>query len=420
MAFLQLLCQISIQLLIIRHLGIGVKADIYFISQAIPYFFGAIVSSSLQNLWLPKFSIIINNLKKLEKAQNIAQAQSIILSFVATLLFAFFIYYLFPYLYTGPVSEEKNILITCSIMFLLISVINIKINLLICQLRAQSKFFISEIISIVTYVITILFLYFNLDNHGVVFAVFILCVRACLHYLFLAYISNHRILYNFFTHKIIKKEYWNSIAPIIFGSSIYKSMPTIDRHWALHSSLGGVTLLGTGQTIIGALIQILEKMLCIPVIPNFSRLSNKKEFARLRNLYRKKVTEITAIIFIFYLIFTFSKKILVIILENFMHLTIANSTMLVNILNYLFGFAYSSLIIILMSAVYYSIGDLKTPVKISIFSFCFGILLKLIFFKNYGLITLPIINSIYFICNALLLFFFIEKKINSLIVAYNK
>ena len=88
---------------------------------------------------------------------------------------------------------------------------------------------------------------------------------------------------------------WNSIKPLLLGSSIYKTSPIIDRYFASMASSGGLTLVHLAQTAVGVLATVLERSVSTPRIPTVSRLVKDENFIELKRVFRQGVITILLI-----------------------------------------------------------------------------------------------------------------------------
>ena len=76
---MQIVASTFTQFYIIRVIGLGADTDIYIASLAVPAVIAAVITTSLQNVWLPRLSIFSDNLTAWRSEQAIAQGQAALL-----------------------------------------------------------------------------------------------------------------------------------------------------------------------------------------------------------------------------------------------------------------------------------------------------------------------------------------------------
>ena len=410
---LQILGQIIIQILIIRTIGFTNTADIFFISQSIPFFITAVLTSSFQNVWIHKFSSLSHKKEALKNSQISAQTQSlvvvIILSFIVVITQSIWFPLIYP-LATNYQVKQGGFFI---FIFMVIGALNLLTNLLIMQMRAVSNFLKAEIVSLaIIYFIVILMAIF-LPKYSVNFTLLFLLARAIINYLVFMSLCN----WPFFSIKSINhnREVWVMIKHTMLGGAINKTMPIIDKYWAAIGPPGNVTIFNLSQTSIAALIAIFEKMLCIPVIPNFVRLFNKGKYNKIRELFRETILKISALTIFFSFIFFLSHDVIAIFLQWLLKIDRQKTNEILSLCIFFIGYLWAATSIIVLVAVFYSFKDAKTPMLIGIITFIIGFCFKFFLYNKFGLPLLAISNSIYFVMNAVILYLLLEIKLNQLI-----
>jgi len=409
----QIFGQIIIQILIVRSIGFTNTADIFFISQSIPFFITAVLTSSFQNVWIHKFSELSHKTEALKKTQISAQTQSLVVVIVLSFFVVITQYIWFPLIYPHATNYQIKQAGIFIFIFMVIGALNLLTNLLIMQMRAASNFLKAEIFSLaIIYFIVILTVIF-LPKNSAIFALLILLARAIINYLVFMSLCD----WPFFSIKSINhnREVWNMIKHLMLGGAINKTMPIIDKYWAAIGPSGNVTIFNLSQTSIAALVAIFEKMLCIPVVPNFVRLFNKRKYNKIRDLYRETILKISVLTIFFSFIFFLSHDVISIFLQWILKTDQQKTNEILSLCIFFIGYLWAATSIIVLVAVFYSFKDAKTPMLIGISTFAIGFLFKFFFYSKFGLTFLAISNSIYFVMNAVILYFLLEVKLNQLI-----
>ena len=411
LAATQLMCQLLIQLIVIRFLGLGKATDIFFAAQAIPAVVTAILASSLQSVWIPQFSKNINDVKKIKKLQATAHGQVFIVGICLGSLLGFSSPYWLTLAFPGFSSDQINDLIAYTIVFLIVNQLYVHFIIMMCQLRAQSKFISAELVPTIIAGLTVLAIWKFLPIYGLAAVLLILLLRGFFVLVFISILAGGMRI-SFFGK--IEAKTWQMLQPLIAGNSVYKTMPIVDRYWASMSPAGGLTLFNTGQSVMTSIVGIFEKMLCVPIIPQFSRYVLLGNYEALSKLYKKALIKVLLLTLILIFSLLLCKPLFVEIVYNALNVTRAESINLFWIIFNLIGYLFSALCGIILVAVFFALGDFKTSIYIGLFGFLIGILIKYIIFPLYLLQGLALASSFYMIVNISLYYIFLERKINLL------
>jgi putative peptidoglycan lipid II flippase len=411
LAATQLVSQILIQLIVIRFLGLGEATDIFFAAQAIPTVVTAILASSLQSVWIPQFSKNVNDISKIKKLQSTAHGQVFIIGICLGSLLGISSPYWLPLAFPGFSPDQISNLISYTLVFLIINQIYIHFIIMTCQLRAQSKFISAELVPTIFTGFAVLAIWKFLPQYGLAAVLFILFLRGFFILVGISIIAGG-IYFSFFDK--VEKKTWQMLQPLIAGNSVYKTMPIVDRYWASMSPAGGVTLFNTGQSAMTSIVGILEKMLCVPIVPQLSRYALLGNYEALSKLYKKGLIKILFLTLILIFSLYLFKPLFIETTHNILNITRDQSINLFWIFFNLIGYLFSALCGIILVAVFFALGDFKTSIYIGLFGFLIGVLIKYIIFPLYFLQGLALAGSFYMMVNVSLYYIFLERKINLL------
>lgn len=408
-ASVQLIGQMLIQVAVVRAVGLGDEADVFFAAQTIPLLLMAILSSALQSVWLPRFSVSAEKYSELSALRAAAQGQTLILGGIFFLFLSLSVSVWIPLAFPGFNSFQQNKTALFSLVFLFINLLNVQSSTLTVELRATSKLLISELAPMIITMIVVILLFIYLPSLGIVFAVIALLIRAILTYAFLGFLTG------WVTPSLIqgwgRRNEWGMLWPLLAGASVYKTMPVIDRYWASFAPAGGISSLNMAQSIVGSVVAVLEKMFCVPVTPQFSRYIALKQYDTIRWLYKrtlKKIALLTLLASLF--LFLFSNQ-LAFCLEVLMSIDLEHSIKLVTMSQFLLGYLFAAVSGIVLVAVFYALGDSKTPVLIGLIGFLIGIILKWKLFPIIGLNGLVATTSIYLMVNVVMFYICLEQRL---------
>lgn len=409
LAAVQLLGQLLLQIYVIRIFGINSLTDAFFAAQALPLVISGILISTLQSVWLPKFSQSTG--KQLRERLRIAQGQAIVLAgFIITIL-ATTVWLWVPLLFPGFTSYQILTTTKFTFYFLVSSLFSILASVLIFQLRSASHFLLADAIpTLITLLCFFLMLAF-LDKN-ITYALIILGFRSLATYTCLMYV----LRWPFPNFKSCMK-FENTLEltkPQLIGTSVYKTMPIVDRYWASLGNIGSIVTINASQSIMTAMVTVFEKALCIPVIPNFSRLVLQKKYLSLQRGYRLSLLKILATSILITLVMYFFDSKIGLLIQFLLKVTPAQSEAIVSGCFFFTGYLFSALSGIVLVSVFYALEDTLSPIIIGLIGFSIGLLLKYYLFTMFSINGLIASTSIYMLINVVVFFIVIEYKLNQL------
>lgn len=409
LVFIQLLGQFFIQLLIVRYLGLGIEADVYISSQSLSLLFGAIITSTIQSVWMPRFSNIERQ-QGMNEEVSIALTQIGMISIVL-ILFLTFLIHNWVSLFNPGFSEYQNFLYRKFTIISLFSLLFSNISsVLSTVLRSREHFIQSEIIISASVLLTLLIVYFILPFTGVELMLYAFLLRNIIICIYLLWSTQWpKIIFN---NKVFDKGIWIAMLPLLLGAGIFKTSTLIDRYYASQATVGAITILYLAQTLMTNSAMIIERSIAAPLIPKISRLINSNNYIEVKILLNNfLITSAKIVCFILFFVFL-ADQFLAKIISFFLEINISNAKEILNMFLVMGGHFYSAIVGGLIVSIYYSCGDTLTPVLIGLFGFFIGFLLKWILFDSYGIYGLSISNSIYFFSNIAIFLFFFKIKTN--------
>lgn len=409
LAVTQLIGQLLIQLLVIRFLGLGSVTDTFFAAQAIPSIVMGVLASSFQSIWIPQFSKNIIDSNKIKKLQGAAHGQVFIVGICLVCLLGLSAPYWLILVFPGFSEDQMKNLFSYTIIFFIINQLYIHTIISTCQLRAQSRFITAELVPTFITLFAVIAIWIFLPAYGLTAVLLILMLRS-----FFGLFIMMTIIGNISFFEKIEINTWKVLKPLIAGNSVYKTMPIVDRYWASMLPAGGLTLFNTGQSIVTSIVGIFEKMLCVPIIPQFSRYVLVGDYLALSRLYKNtliKIFILSTILVFFLLLF---QPLFIEITSSLLNIKRVESIDLFWIIFNLIGYLFSALCGIVLVAVFYALGDFKTSIYIGLIGFLIGILIKYILFQLYFLQGLALASSSYLLLNVFFYYIFLERKIQLL------
>jgi len=407
---LQLLATVATQLLIIKIVGVGVETDIYIAAQTIPAVLSAIIITALQSVWLPRFSVLVDDFSSWCNEQSVAQGQGLLLG-VGIILFIYLLLpVLMPFIFPGFKEAQIQRALFFSCPLLLAAIFNIQTALLTVALRARNKFIVAELIAMLAATLGMVAVIFFLPGYGLEAVVFITLIRSIIVYLIQMYFASWPL------PSVIKgwqcRSTWKMMKPLLFGSSLYKTSPLVDRYWLSQVSSGGITVYNLAQTVMGMMATILDRMIAMPLAPSFSRYVNELDYEGLKKSYRQGIYRVTVVIILIAILLFLAKPIIMMLLSHILDLEqeVSESIWWISIL--LLGYLHVAVSGTIAVAVFYALSDSKAPVYIGLMGFLVGLILKWHLFDLGGIYGIAIATSCYFLINIMAFDLFVCKKIN--------
>lgn len=408
LVLLQLLTTIATQLIIIRVVGIGSETDAYIAAQTAPSILAAIIVTALQSVWLPRLSIMNDDLSAWRNEQSIAQGQGLLLGAGVILLIYLLLPIVAPLVFPGFNEEQIHRVLLFSYPLLLSVIFNIQTALLTVALRARDRFIVAELIAMVASIVALIAVVALLPQYGLEAVVLINLMRSISIYLIQMYFAKWPL------PSLIKgwqcKATWKMMSPLLFGASLFKTSPLVDRYWLSQASSGGVTVYSLAQTIMSMMSTILERVISMPLIPSFSRYVEAENYKELKKTYYRSLYKVTLVVIMIAFLLVLLKPIFIIMLSEILKLeqSAAGNIWLVCVL--LLGYLHVAVSGAISVAVFYAFGDSRTPVIIGLCGFLLGFLLKWLWFVSNGINGIAIATSVYFMVNVALFFWKIDQK----------
>lgn len=390
--------------------GVGNETDAYIAAQALPAVVFSILVPAFQSVWLPKLAVLDKNYTEWRNQQSIAQSQALLLgggiNIFIWLAKEFWVGLLFP----GFTPNQIELTTALIGPLLLATTFSTQTSLLVIALRARGHLIVGELIPMLATFLSLLLLIKLIPSYGIESAAWVAEARAILVFLVL-YIVAGRPSFNL-KKGFLETVTWKSMSPILFGSSIYKTSPLIDRYWTSHGLPGAVTIYSLSQYVITAIATLIERTICMPILPSFARYVSSGDYVGLRKTYRKGLKRITVTVLVVLALFLISYPVFIYILQTIFNIKpeIAMGTWVIILL--LAGSLHVAVSGSLAVACFYSMNDTKTPVAIGIKGFILGAILKTLGYILYGLNGLAVATSIYYLINLIMFDYGIRRKIN--------
>jgi putative peptidoglycan lipid II flippase len=398
LAATQLLAAIVTQVLVVALVGPGARTDALIAAQTIPLLLVSVLGAPLVTAWQPRFALAAPDGGRYGAELGRAQGQSLLLTgglaMACGLSAPWWMQWAFPGLEpdAGRLSAHLAQILCIGVP------LNAQSLLLAAAARARDRFVAPELVQASIAVLAALGALWVVPKYDVTGAAWLSTGRAilaCLAMYVVAGRSAPQLI-----AAIRDRESWRTLRPMLAGSSIYKFGPLVDRYWASHAPVGGLTALGLASLAVGSTAQVIERAITVPATPHLAVLAAERRhvdlLSRVRQVLRLNLAMSLGILVAVMLLKPWLVGALGLLKFD---TTIALQVWWFSVL--LTGFLYVASCGSLPVAAFVALGDARTPVAISVVAFVSGVALKSLGFVVGGLPALCLATSIYYVGNLL-------------------
>jgi peptidoglycan biosynthesis protein MviN/MurJ (putative lipid II flippase) len=287
LASLQLAAGLVLQLTVLVMVGAGADTDAWVAAQAVPFVLLSIASVSFQGTWQAPLAVAAVRTDDWMKTQRVVQGQVLLMTggVAAVLSAAAFLWV--PWLFPGLTAAQWALTCVMTHVLLVSVVLNAQSALLTSALRGRNQFLAAEAVAFGGSVAGIVFTVALLAHLGIAAAAWSQLLRALIIFGVLFWIAGRPV--PSLRGAIDDRASWRLSTPLMFGSTLYKTGPIVDRYWTSLAPVGGMTVFNLAQLGMGAVASVLERALCVPAIPALARFAASCDYAGMRHLYRQRL-----------------------------------------------------------------------------------------------------------------------------------
>lgn len=391
---------------VLTQLGPGIESDSLFAGMTIPQLVLAVISGSLMHVLVP---ILAGENE--ERLRHDAWGLLVIVGGLFGLL-AVFCYVTAPWwvplTVPGFDEESKSLTIELTriqIIGMLFAAVN---GVQLATYHARRQFAWAEFTQVLASTFALLLLVWALPLYGVIAAAWISTLRMATQTWLLGYGMGKPIRPDLHSKNI--RQAWKRIKPLLLGSTYYQTDPLVDRFLLSTASSGSLSLYYLAQQLYGAVSQVINKAIAAPMVPLLSKLHKSGDIVGFRNIYLKKISQVSAITIVGMLILTLFGQSILALLIGYGNVSSSNVDNLWWIMLWLGGVFLGSATGQIASSSFYACGDTITPTRISIITYTLYIPSKVIAFNHFGVMGLALTTSLYYIINFSLQIYLLERN----------
>ena len=188
----------------------------------------------------------------------------------------------------------------------------------------------------------------------------------------------------------------------------------VDRFLTSLSNAGDLSLLYIGQQIYSSVNLVISKALSAPTVPRLAQAAKADEWSAFRKIYRQRLLWVLALAVLGSTTLVIAGEPLLRLMIGHGGITAQNLHMLWWIMLALVGLLAGGSAGQVTAAAFYAMGDTKTPTMLFIWTFTIYIPIKMLVFRQYGLIGLALAISAHLILNFFVQLLALERKTSML------
>jgi putative peptidoglycan lipid II flippase len=407
LAACNLILAFGIQAAFLRIFGAGASADAFVAAQAMPTVVFTILGMSLVSVWQPMLAVATGSDRR--RLASLALGQAGLALAAATIVLALTTQLWTPLLFAGFDAETKALTVALG-RPLMLTLLFMGLSALLGGLaRAEGRFIVAEAIPCAASALALGALLPASRIFGVEGAAWIWVLRAAASFLVLwVLLGAPRPSFAADPAKHLARQ---RSAPILFGSSLYKLSPLLDRFLASAAPAGGVALFNLAQMGGNAAATVIDRAVGAPLAPGLAVSWARAECAKFRSTFRLGMAmawlPVIALGLGLLLISPFWHR----LVGGALNLAPDQSAALFQLIIGLLGSIAAAACGAVVVAAFYALGDTRTPMIVGVTGFVFSVALKVAMFQSLGLVGLAWATSIYYLLNLLVMWLLLERKV---------
>lgn len=401
-----ILLAFAIQLYVLITIGPGIETDSYVASQTIPVLIMTVVSMSLVRVLMPLLAPLSPQ-EHFSTVWSVVIVVTIFFATVAVLLSStstVWVRFVFPGFGVDAVELTTQLVQgqLVAMFFLALAAV------FMASCQARNQFVKIELIQLVTHIAMLAALPFALERYGILSVAWLAALRGFANFILI--LPTARWVGIDGVRWRTAKEVWQRLRPLLFGSSIYKTAPLVDRYLASMAAPGLMSLYSLSQSVYSAGVQVVDRSIVAPAVSQLAKFVAKNRWTDFRRLWISRLLIVSLLVSISSLaVFLFGQDVLPLIIAykgfEFSHIHIL-WILLVSFAGYGVGAVAGQV----LAGSFYAMGDTKTPTYIGTIGFVFGVLAKIAGFFWGGIVGLAIATSLYYLLSTLALLAFLEMR----------
>jgi putative peptidoglycan lipid II flippase len=397
---------------ILSAVGPGSETDALFASMVVPQLLLTVITGSMTQVLVPLLTI--EDKEDFQKeAWNFFQGIGFVFFVLAVLLFGTATIWT-PWIVPGFDFETR--LLTISLVRVqLVGMVFMALNgVAWSAYHSRQKFVWAEMSAVLGTLGGFFLLLWGLPRFGIIMAAWAMVVRSALQTLLLLPGLGGYKTPDWKSQTAGKA--WRRLYPLLLGSTFYKTGDLVDRFLASMASAGQLSLLYFASQIYMAGNLILSKAIAAPMVPLLAKRASAREWLLFRRIVNNRFLWTLGITVAVFVCIVFFGGAILTFLFGHGRFTIDEVLTLHWILIAFVGVWIGGALGQILSNGFYAKGNTRTPTKIGVFGFIIGLGMKVAGFLYWGILGIAVGTSLYYVLNAFLLNFVLQKNLNKRIL----
>lgn len=391
---------------VLVELGPGIETDALFASMTVPQLTLAVISGSLMHALVPLLAGESEDRLR-HDAWGFFTLVGGLFGLLAVVLYATAPWWVSL---TVPGFDEAGLALTIDLTRIqLIGMLFAAINgVQWAAYHARQQFVWAEFTPILASVVGLLLLVWALPRFGVIAAAWISTLRLAIQTLLLVPGMGKPVRPDLKSVTILQA--WQRIKPLLLGTAYYKTDPLVDRFMLSMAASGSLSLYYLAQQIYGAVNQVINKAIAVPLVPLLSKLHKAGDSDEFRRAYHRKLLQVSAISVAGLVFVGLLGQGMLDLLIGYGNVSAGNVEELWWIIIWLGGMFVGGAAGQICSSSFYACGDTVTPTRMSVITYTAYIPSKVAAFYFWGVMGLAIATSVYYIANFALQAYLLKRK----------
>ena len=387
---------VIVQWYVLVEIGLGFELDAYFASQTVPFTVLAVLTASLNPVLVPLLAVT-----EPERFSPNAWGFFVVIG-LTFLSLSTMLYFLAPYwvplLFPGFADTTESLAIELtqvqlpSIVFMALSVV------LGAAYHAKQRFYWVQAAAMVGSVAMLVGIVWALPRYGIWAVAWSSVLRAAIQtVLLLPGLGRYRA---FSVSDPLFSVAWGRMKPLLLGSAVFKLGPIVDRYLASLAPAGALSLLAFGHQVFAAALQVSDKAVARPFVPQAAKYVGGNDFAAFRRGYKFRLARVIGIACAVYVGFVIFGRDLLDFALRYGRVYEENITALWGIMVVLGGMLLGGVAGQLSAAGLNAMGATRVVTGIALIGFGLSILVKAAGFLELGVYGIALGIAFYQIFNA--------------------
>jgi len=398
-AGLSLILALGSQWYILVAVGPGVETDAYFAVLAITTAVFTVLAGGLANVLVPIFL----DLAQEEKAAVTLGVLSLVFfsSVLVTAILVLATSWWAPVLLPGFSTAGKGLAVELAPMLAMAAGMQAVAQNVAAVHRAREKYIWPEVSNLVANTCFLIAIWLLLPVSGVQTAAWLVFLRALLVNVLMLKGVGLDVKPRF--PSAVRRKLWQQYRPLLFGASIYKTGPIVDRYLASQGPPGTITLLGFALQLYQMFLFVVEKGISAPLVTKAAIHAGRGRLHDLRTDYAHALVVAGSIALVVWFMVWMAGTDGLSLVVGYGNVTREDVFFLYDLMLVLGAMPVAGVFGQLAASCLYGLGETGTVTRVAVVNFLIAIAIKVVLFREMGLLGLAIGIVAYQLLNAVVL-----------------